>query len=146
MSKIKNKKQFLQNIDSAFKVLKSRDEAKAAYIDMRKAFEGLEEELCAFADEHPAEAYTESTAAGGRGETDCVSYVFTKGRSLVRIDGGSETDETFLKKLPKEYVRMKPELNKAKLKSSGLTAAELKKLGFKYRDTLSLKLKAKAAA
>ena len=44
-----------------------------------------------------------------------------------------------------KYIRVKFELNKAKLKADGLDAEALAKLGLVRVETMSLKLKAKAA-
>ena len=63
----------------------------------------------------------------------------------MRVRGGKLTDRKFLKGLPKKYVRVKFELNKAKLKADALDAEALAALGLVRVDTLGLKLKAKAA-
>ena len=70
----------------------------------------------------------------------------TSGTTVERTDGGRLTDVEFLKSLPKKYVRAKLELNKAKLKADGLDADSLADLGLVRVATMSMKLKAKAAA
>ena len=55
------------------------------------------------------------------------------------------TDGEFLKSLPKKYIRVKFELNKAKIKADGLDAEDLAALGLVRVETVSMKLKAKAA-
>jgi len=70
----------------------------------------------------------------------------SNGTSVERADGGKLTDGDFLKELPKKYIRVKFELNKAKIKADGLDSAALAKLGLVRVATVSMKLKAKAAA
>ena len=67
------------------------------------------------------------------------------GVTVERADGGKLTDREFLKGLPKKYIRVKFELNKAKLKADGLDDADLASLGLVRVGTLGMKLKAKAA-
>ena len=69
----------------------------------------------------------------------------SNGTAIERADGGKLTDGDFLKSLPKKYIRVKFELNKAKIKADGLDAEALAKLGLVRVETMSLKLKAKAA-
>ena len=76
--------------------------------------------------------------------TESVEYVMTNGSSVERADGGKLGDADFLDALPKKYVRVKRELNKAKLKADGLDAAALAKLGLVRVATMSMKLKAKS--
>ena len=47
--------------------------------------------------------------------------------------------------MPKKYIRVKFELNKAKIKADGLDDADLASLGLVRVGTLGMKLKAKAA-
>ena len=103
-----------------------------------------EEELCAYAAGH-AEVFSGRDGTSGWGATDSVEYVMSNGTAIERADGGKLTDGDFLKSLPKKYIRVKFELNKAKLKADGLDAEALAKLGLVRVETMSLKLKAKAA-
>ena len=64
---------------------------------------------------------------------------------MERADGGRLTDADFLDALPPRYVRVKREINKAKLKADGLDAAALAKLGLVQVATRTLKLTARAA-
>ena len=81
----------------------------------------------------------------GWGQTDSVEYTMTNGTSVERADGGKLTDGEFLKSLPKKYIRVKFELNKAKIKADGLDAEKLATLGLVRVETVSMKLKAKGA-
>ena len=81
----------------------------------------------------------------GWGSTDTVEYVMSGGVTVERADGGKLTDREFLKGLPRKYVRVKFELNKAKIKADGLDDADLASLGLVRVGTLGMKLKAKAA-
>ena len=64
----------------------------------------------------------------------------------MRLRGGKLTDRDFLKGLPKKYLRVKFELNKAKIKADGLDDGALGALGLVRVGTMGMKLKAKAAA
>ena len=129
MSKIKTTKQFKEQVDAAFATMQTRDEAKACYEFQREEYKTAEAELCAYA----------------RGATDTVEYVMSGGTTVERADGGKLTDREFLKGLPRKYVRVKFELNKAKIKADALEDADLAALGLVRVETLGLKLKAKAA-
>ena len=52
MSKIKNTKQFKEQVDAAFATMQTRDEAKACYEFQREEYKTAEAELCAYASEH----------------------------------------------------------------------------------------------
>ena len=65
--------------------------------------------------------------------------------TVERADGGKLTDREFLQSLPKKYIRVKFELNKAKIKADGLDDDALASLGLVRVNTLGMKLKAKAA-
>ena len=142
---IKTTKQFKAKVDGAFETMKTRDEAKACYDFSRDEYKAAEEELCGYAAGHP-EVFEGTDGASGWGATDAVEYVMTNGTTIERADGGKITDGDFLKELPKKYIRVKFELNKAKIKADGLDADALAKLGLVRVETMSMKLKAKAAA
>ena len=144
MSKIKTTKQFKDGIDAAFETQKTRDEAKACYEFQREEYKTAEAELCAYANDHH-EVFEGTDGTSGWGATDTVEYVMSGGMTVERADGGKLTDREFLKGLPRKYVRVKFELNKAKIKADGLDAAALAKLGLVRVETMNLKLKAKAA-
>ena len=144
MAKIKTTKQFKAGIDAAFETQKTRDEAKACYDFSRDEFKAAEEELCAYAAQH-TEVFAGQDGTSGWGATESVEYVMSNGSAIERADGGKLTDGDFLKALPKKYLRVKFELNKAKIKAEGLDAAALAKLGLVRVETMSMKLKAKAA-
>ena len=144
MSKIKTTKQFKDGIDAAFETQKTLDEAKACYDFSRDEYKAAEEELCAYAAQH-TEVFAGRDGTSGWGTTDSVEYVMSNGSAIERADGGKLTDGDFLKALPKKYLRVKFELNKAKIKADGLDASALAKLGLVRVETMSLKLKAKAA-
>ena len=144
MSKIKSKKQFKEGINSAYETMRTRDEAKACYDFQREEFKAQEEELCAYAAANP-DVFEGRDGASGWGATDTVEYVMTSGTTVERADGGRLTDGDFLRGLPKKYLRVKFELNKAKLKADGLDDNALSALGLVRVGTLGLKLKAKAA-
>jgi len=144
MDKIKSVKQFKAGIDAAFETQKTRDEAKACYDFSRDEYNAAKEVLCAFAAEH-SEVFEGRDGVSGWGTTDTVSYTMSNGSSLERTDGGKVTDNEFLEKLPKRYIRVKFELNKAKIKADGLDAEDLAKLGLMRVDTMSMKLVAKKA-
>ena len=143
MGKIKSTKQFKAQIDAAFETMKTRDEAKACYDFQREEYDAAEEELCAYAADH-LEVFEGRDGKSGWGRTESVEYVMTNGSSVERADGGKLGDADFLDALPKKYVRVKRELNKAKLKADGLDAAALAKLGLVRVATMSMKLKAKS--
>jgi len=143
--KIKTKKQFKDRIDSAFETQRTRDEAKACYDFQREEFKAAEEELCAFAAGHADEVFEGQDAKSGWGSTDTVEYTISSGTTIERADGGKLTEAEFLASLPKRYIRVKMEINKAKLKADGLDADALAKLGLVQVATSTLKLKAKAA-
>lgn len=144
MSKIKTTRQFKAGIDAAFETQKTRDEAKACYDFSRDEFKAAEEALCAYAAEH-TEVFSGRDGTSGWGATESVEYVMSSGSAIERADGGKLTDGDFLKSLPKKYLRVKFELNKAKIKADGLAADALAKLGLVRVETMSMKLKAKAA-
>ena len=144
MSKIKNTKQFKEQVDAAFATMQTRDEAKACYEFQREEYKTAEAELCAYASEH-REVFEGTEGDSGWGSTDTVEYVMSGGVTVERADGGKLTDRDFLKSLPKKYVRVKFELNKAKIKADGLDDADLASLGLVRVGTLGMKLKAKAA-
>ena len=144
MSKIKNTKQFKERVDAAFETQKTRDEAKACYDFSREEFKAQEEELCAYAAANP-DVFEGRDGVSGWGQTDSVEYTMTSGTTVERADGGKLTDGDFLKLLPKKYIRVKFELNKAKIKAEGLDDETLAKLGLVRVETMGMKLKAKAA-
>ena len=122
----------------------SADEAKACYEFQREEYKTAEAELCAYASEH-REVFEGTEGDSGWGSTDTVEYVMSGGVTVERADGGKLTDREFLKGLPKKYIRVKFELNKAKIKADGLGDADLASLGLVRVGTLGMKLKAKAA-
>ena len=144
MAKIKGVKQFKERVDAAFETQKTRDEAKACYEFQREEYKTAEAELCAYASEH-REVFEGTEGDSGWGSTDTVEYVMSGGVTVERADGGKLTDREFLKGLPKKYIRVKFELNKAKIKADGLDDADLASLGLVRVGTLGMKLKAKAA-
>ena len=144
MSKIKNTKQFKEQVDAAFATMQTRDEAKACYEFQREEYKTAEAELCAYASEH-REVFEGTEGDSGWGSTDTVEYVMSGGVTVERADGGKLTDREFLQSLPKKYIRVKFELNKAKIKADGLDDADLASLGLVRVGTLGMKLKAKAA-
>ena len=145
MAKIKTAKQFRDGIDAAFETQKTRDEAKACYDFSRDEFKAAEEELCAYAAGHADEVFDERDAKSGWGSTDSVDYVISNGTTVERSDGGKLSDADFLDTLPKRYIRVKREINKAKIKADGLDADALARLGLVQVATSTLKLKARAA-
>ena len=144
MAKIKSKKQFKEQVDAAFATMQTRDEAKACYEFEREEYKTAEAELCAYAAANP-DVFDGRDGASGWGTTDTVEYVMTSGTTVERADGGRLTDGDFLKRLPKKYLRVKFELNKAKIKADGLDDADLAALGLVRVETMGMKLKAKAA-
>ena len=144
MSKIKSTKQFKEQVDAAFATMQTRDEAKACYEFQREEYKTAEAELCAYASEHH-EVFEGTEGDSGWGSTDTVEYVMSGGVTVERLDGGKMTDGEFLKGLPKKYLRVKFELNKAKIKADGLDDGALAALGLQRVETMSMKLKAKAA-
>ena len=110
----------------------------------REEYKSAEAELCAYANDHH-EVFEGTDGTSGWGATDTVEYVMSGGMTVERADGGKLTDREFLKGLPRKYVRVKFELNKAKIKADGLEDADLAALGLVRVGTLGLKLKAKAA-
>ena len=144
MSKIKTTKQFKEQVDAAFATMQTRDEAKACYEFQREEYKTTEAELCAYASEH-REVFEGTEGDSGWGSTDTVEYVMSGGVTVERADGGKLTDREFLQSLPKKYIRVKFELNKAKIKADGLDDADLASLGLVRVETLGLKLRAKAA-
>jgi len=142
MGKIKSVKQFKDGVDAAFETMKTRDEAKACYDFSRDEYKTEEEELCAYAAGH-TEVFEGRDGTSGWGKTESVEYVITNGSTLERTDGGKLTEEAFLKALPKKYLRVKFELNKAKIKADGLDDDALAKLGLTRIVTMSLKLGAR---
>lgn len=145
MATIKTKKQFKDRIDAAFETQRTRDEAKACYDFQRDEFKAAEEELCAYAAGHADEVFDERDAKSGWGSTDSVDYVISNGTTVERSDGGKLSDADFLDTLPKRYIRVKREINKAKIKADGLDADALARLGLVQVTTSTLKLKARAA-
>ena len=144
MAKIKGVKQFKERVDAAFETQKTRDEAKACWDFQREESKAQEEELCAYAAANP-DVFEGRDGTSGWGSTDSVEYTMTNGTSVERADGGKLTDGEFLKALPKKYIRVKFELNKAKIKADALDDEALASLGLVRVGTVSLKLKAKAA-
>jgi hypothetical protein len=144
MSKIRSTKQFKEQVDAAFATMQTRDEAKACYEFQRGEYKSAEAELCAYANAH-REVFEGTVGVSGWGSTDTVEYVMSGGVTVERADGGKLTDREFLKALPKKYIRVKFELNKAKIKADGLDDADLASLGLVRVNTLGMKLKAKAA-
>ena len=144
MSKIKSKKQFKEGINSAYETMRTRDEAKACYDFSRDEYKLAEAELCEYAAANP-DVFEGRDGVSGWGQTDSVEYTMTNGTSVERADGGKLTDSEFLKGLPKKYIRVKFELNKAKIKADDLDAEALAELGLVRVETVSMKLKAKAA-
>ena len=144
MSRIKNTKQFKEQVDAAFATMQTRDEAKACYEFQREEYKTAEAELCAYASEH-REVFEGRDGVSGWGTTERVEYTMSSGTALERLDGGKMTDGEFLKGLPKKYLRVKFELNKAKIKADGLDDGALAALGLQRVETMSMKLKAKAA-
>ena len=144
MSKIKSTKQFKEQVDAAFATMQTRDEAKACYEFQREEYKTAEAELCAYASEH-REVFEGTEGDSGWGSTDTVEYVMSGGVTVERADGGKLNDREFLASLPKKYIRVKFELNKAKIKADGLDDADLASLGLVRVGTLGMKLKAKAA-
>ena len=142
--KIKTKKQFKDGVDTAFETMKTRDEAKACYDFSREEYKTAEQELCAFAAANP-NVFEGRDGVSGWGSTEKVEYTMTGGTTVERADGGKLTDGDFLKGLPKKYIRVKFELNKAKLKADALDNAALAELGLVRVETVSMKLKPKAA-
>ena len=69
----------------------------------------------------------------------------SNGTCIERADGGKISDGEFLKALPKKYVRVKFELNKAKIKAESLDDNALAALGLVRITTMSMKLKPRAA-
>ena len=141
MKKIRGMRQFREKVDAALETMKTRDEAKACYDFSRDEYKSAEEELCAYAAEH-TEVFSGRDGTSGWGATESVEYVMSNGSAIERADGGKLTDGDFLKALPKKYLRVKFELNKAKIKADGLDANALAKLGLVRVETMSLKLKA----
>ena len=144
MARIKSTRQFKEQVDAAFETQKTRDEAKACYDFQREEFKAQEEELFAYAAANP-DVFEGRDGVSGWGQTDSVEYAMTNGTSVERADGGKLTDSEFLKGLPKKYIRVKFELNKAKIKADGLDDDDLAALGLVRVGTLGMKLKAKAA-
>ena len=144
MATIRSNREFSARIDAAFETQKTRDEAKHRYELDRQELKGAESELCDYAAQHP-EVFDGSDAKGSWGETEKVAFTVTGGATVARADGGRLTDADFLDALPPRYVRVKREINKAKLKAEGLDADALAKLGLVQVATRTLKLTAKAA-
>ena len=138
---LKNKKEFAAAIDDMFDTGKERDNAKACYDFARDKYRETEELCCTFAAEHLDEVFPNGhEGENGSGETDRVCYTMTNGRAIERLDGGRPTDQDWLKSLPKKYVRVKLELNKAKIKAVGLNADQLAELGLTSVPTRTMKL------
>jgi hypothetical protein len=144
MSKIKSKREFKNKVDAAFETMKTRDEAKACYDFSRDEYKNAEEELCGYAAANP-DVFEGRDGVSCWGATNSVEYTMSSGTSVERADGGKISDGEFLKGLPKKYVRVKFELNKAKIKAENLDDAALSKLGLVRISTMSMKLKPKAA-
>jgi len=140
MNKIRNRKQFNESIDRAFDTQKTRDEAKACYDFEREEFKTAEAELCAYAAAHGDEVFTGRDAKSGWGATETVAYTITTGSTIERADGGKLSDAAFLEALPKKYLRVKREINKAKLKADGLDADDLAALGLVTVPTSTIRL------
>jgi len=140
MGKFKNTKQFKDGINAAFETMKTRDQAKECYDFSREEYKNAEEELCAYAAGH-TEVFEGNDGISGWGKTESVEYTMTNGSSIERSDGGKLSDPDFLKSIPKKYLRVKFELNKAKIKADGLEADDLARLGLMRVGTMSMKLK-----
>jgi len=143
MAKIKTLKQFNESIDTAFETQKTRDEAKACYEFQRDELKLAEKEICDYSAEHP-EVFAGNDDASAWGSTGTVDFTISNGRTVERLDGGKLSDAAFIEALPRKYVRVKRELNKAKLKADGLDVAALEQLGLKYVSTRTLRLVASA--
>ncbi len=145
MAKIKSTKQFKQEVDSAFATMQTRDEAKACYEFQRDEFKTAEAELCSYAKEH-REVFDGTDGVSGWGSTDTVDYTVSTGRTVERADGGRLNDAAFLKSIPRRYVRVKMELNKAKIKADGLDEKDLAAIGLVSIETTQIKLSRRNAA
>ena len=116
--------------------MKTRDDAKSCYELSRDEYKAAEEELCEYAAQN-GEVFDETDEVSGWGSTESVDYVMTNGNTIERADGGKISDRDFLETLPKKYLRVKLELNKAKIKSEGLGDEALAKLGLVRVKTMS---------
>ena len=134
--KIKSTKQFKAKVDAAFETMKTRDDAKSCYELSRDEYKAAEEELCEYAAQN-GDVFDETDEVSGWGSTESVDYVMTNGNTIERADGGKISDRDFLETLPKKYLRVKLELNKAKIKSEGLGDEALAKLGLVRVKTMS---------
>ena len=144
MKKIRGMKQFREKVDAALETMKTRDEAKACYDFARDEYAEQEEAITAFALENPDQVFPAGHEGGnGTGETEATRYTLRSGRSLARLDGGKLGDQDWLKSLPKKYIRVKFELNKAKLKADALDDDALADLGLADLVTHTLTLEEK---
>ena len=147
MAKIKSMKQFREKVDAALETMKTRDEAKACYDFSRDEYAEAEECITAFALENLDQVFPAGHEGdNGEGETEATRYSLRSGRTLARLDGGKLNDQDWLKSLPKKYIRVKFELNKAKIKADGLDDKELKELGLEDVVTHTLTLEEKKGA
>ena len=141
---IKTIKQFREKVDAALETMKTRDEAKACYDFSRDEYAEAEKSITAFALENPDQVFPSGHEGDdGEGETEMTRYTLRSGRTLERIDGGKLSDQNWLKSLPKKYIRVKFELNKAKLKADGIDGEDLAELGLEEVVTHSLTLEEK---
>ena len=86
-----------------------------------------------------------SDAKGSWGKTEKVAFTVTGGATVERADGGRLTDADILDALSARYVRVKREINKAKLKADGLDATALAKLGLVQVATCTIKITVRVA-
>ena len=144
MKKIRGMKQFREKVDAALETMKTRDEAKACYDFARDEYAEAEESITAFALENLDQVFPAGHEGdNGEGETEATRYALRGGRTLARLDGGKLGDQDWLKTLPKKYIRVKFELNKAKIKADDLDDDELANLGLEEIATHTLTLEAK---
>ena len=144
MAKIKGIRQFREKVDAALETMKTRDEAKACYDFSRDEYAEAEATITAYALENLDQVFPAGHEGdNGEGETEATRYSLRSGKSIERLDGGKLGDQAWLKTLPKKYIRVKFELNKAKIKADGLDADGLARLGLADVVTHSLTLTAK---
>ena len=144
MTKIKSTKAFKDAVDVAFDTQTKRDRKKREYDEQRKAFDERHDALCEYALGHPEVFDPGEDGRSREGSTDRVKYKLTSGEALERIDGGSISDKAWLKSLPDDYVRQKPELNKLAIKGANLTDEELAEIGLRRAETQTMKFTAAA--
>ena len=141
---IRNKKQFNAQVPVAFQTEKDAQAAKECYEFAHKRGEALKEELCEFAVAHADEVFEPGVgnSRSRHGTVDGIEYTMTEGVALERVDGGDIRNEDFVKTIPKKYLRVKLEVNKAAIKAAKLTPEQLAKLGLCYSLTHTMKFKA----